>query len=195
MSTRLSRELNKDHNTRVLKQGSLVELKGYPYSYTVYCAMPSLLADLWKFWQAVLYKYNTDGSLICRASLLSRWILFCSERPERFAHDRSSKKSTWAKSNRSNSLFGIKRGNNCKKHTKNTIFSNFSSKELIFFGYFLRLLFCHEQPEWIPQLLTVTSVTRAICSRSFFCHEWPKRITHSCSFVQSNLSDSLTGAL
>ena len=143
--------------------------------------MPSLLADLWNFWQAVLYKYNTDGSLICRASLLSRWILFCSERPERFAHDRCLKKSTWAKSNRSNSLFGIKRGNICKKHTKNTICSNFSSKELIFLAISSGCSF------------VMSNLSESLnCSQSL---EWLERFAHGRSFVMSDLSESLTVAL
>ena len=31
--------------------------------------------------------------------------------------------------------------------------------------------------------------------QSLFCHEWPERIAHNNSFVQSNLSDSLTVTL
>ena len=57
-------------------------------------------------------KSEVSESLTVALLLWANWanhsrMLFCSERPERFAHGRSLKKSYWAKSNGSDSLFNL----------------------------------------------------------------------------------------
>ena len=89
-----------------------------------------LLVFLWAKEQ-----FACEKERITAVALLSwaTWVnhsrsLFCSERPEQFAHSCS-----FVQSDLSDSLFGIKRGENCKKHTKNRIFLQiFTSKSLVF---------------------------------------------------------------
>ena len=95
----------------------------------------------------------------------------------------SSKKSNW-----SNSLLGRKRGKsvkkNCQKHMKKMIFfSELLVLESICSNYLL-----------ITHITLFYRATRAIFSRSLFCHERPERIAHGRSFVKSDESNCLTVA-
>ena len=73
--------------------------------------------------QSLFFKIDVSKSLMVTLLLWATWatcswLLFYSEWPLRFAHGRSFKKNNWGKSDRSDSLFGIKRGENSQKHTK-----------------------------------------------------------------------------
>ena len=59
--------------------------------------------------------------------------LFCSEGPERFAHSHSLKNCSFVQSYRSDSLFGIIRGKNCKKHllSESLVFERFAQVALL----------------------------------------------------------------
>ena len=92
-----------------------------------------VMSDLSKSLTVALFKKAT-GAKRSRS-------LFCSEGPERFAHSCSLKNCSFVQSDRSDLLFGIIRGKNCKK---NIYWVNRS-----FLSDLLRLLFCHERLEWI----------------------------------------------
>ena len=82
---------------------------------------------------------------------------------------RTLKKSKWAKSDVSDSLSGIKKVENCQKHTKNT---NFVSESLVFLTDLLDSRADHSHRSFLKSESLATALlyraTWANCSRSLF---------------------------
>ena len=116
------------------------------------------------------------------------WLLIFGEQPERFAHiahfwwvtlaihsHHSIKKREWA---HGSFIVSIRANERFAKKTSDSLICSFIMSDL-------------------SKSLKVTLLswaTWAICSRSLFWHERPKRFAHNCSFVLSDLSELLTVA-
>ena len=109
------------------------------------------------------------------------WSLFCSEQLEQLAQSCSVKKSNWAKSDKSNLLFGIKREKNCKKNRVWNL--------LISFEWFTR------ENEQIAAVALLSLATWANRPELPFCKEQQEQIVYGRSFVQSDLSNLGTVAV
>ena len=132
-------------------------------------------------WEFALWFFEQVASFLCerKSEIVISFIfferialsLFCKEWHERIAHGSSLKKSKWAKSNRSASLLGIKRGKTVKNIQKIQIFQanrSFFESDLII------------------------SLSNSIMS--LFSKEQQERFAHDRSLQKSDVNKSLTGA-